>query len=347
MNSKKENGGAAAMGKSQEQGTPLVSVLMPAYNHERFVEQAVRSVWAQTYKNIELIVIDDGSRDRTLEILRRLSSVSPIPMQVHTQPNHGVCRTLNKCFALSKGSWVSFLASDDQYRENFIECLVQVSAAHPAEAIVLHCDAIEIDEYGKGYGKGDTRVSSVIKVPPYSGDAFFTIAQGRGFMVPSTMFLSRTLMKAVGPFDESLRADDFDIHLRLARLARFVYVDTPLFLARRVAGSLGSRRRFWSDDVFIALAKHADYMGSAYKKIVTGRHKKLAIDCYSDLDLHGAWHHFKHAVKSAPGLSSAVVPVQVLAGLVSRTPRALAFAILPMSGVQHARRWKRRLIRAC
>ncbi len=62
--------------------TPLVSVIMPAYNHERFVEEAVRSVWAQTYANVEVIVLDDGSRDRTPEILRRLEAESPIPMRV-------------------------------------------------------------------------------------------------------------------------------------------------------------------------------------------------------------------------------------------------------------------------
>ena len=99
---------------------PLVSVLMPAYNHQQFVEQAVRSVWAQTYKNIELIVIDDGSSDRTLEILKRLSLQSPISMKVDTHANQGICRTLNKCFDLSRGELIAFLASDDQYSEKFI-----------------------------------------------------------------------------------------------------------------------------------------------------------------------------------------------------------------------------------
>jgi FkbM family methyltransferase len=321
-------------------GLPLVSVLMPAYNHERFVEQAVRSVWEQSYKNIELIVIDDGSSDGTLKILRELDSISPISMQVHTQANQGICRTLNKCFAISNGVWVAHLASDDQYRENFIERMVNESNVHPHDLTVLHCDAIGIDERGRE----SYRLSKIRNVPPLDGDAFFSIVYGRAFIVSSTMFLSRHLMEKVGPYDENLKAEDFDIHLRLSRLARFVFLNEPLFLARNVEGSLGSRRRVWSDDIFTALAKHESVIGPEYEQIITNRHKRLAIACYSDLDFKGASHHLRRALESTSLVLGILTLTQIVAIFACHTPRALLVAFLPEGGVLYARRFKHRVI---
>lgn len=316
---------------------PSVSVLMPAYNHEQFVEQAVRSVWRQSYKNIELVAIDDGSSDGTLKVLKDLSVISPIPMQVHTQANQGLCRTLNRCIKNSSGEWIAILASDDQYRENFIQRMVSEAAMHLHDSTVLHCDAIGIDEQGNG----DCRLSRIRKVPPLKGDVFYAVAYGRGFIISSTMFLSRKLLERVGPYDTELRAEDFDMHLRLARLARFVYLDEPLFLARKLAGSLGSRRRVWSDDIFVALAKHKDYLGVKYKKVVTLRHVKLAKDYYADLDFTGSAHQFRAALKSTPPDLFIVTLMQMLWGFVCSTPRILLLAILPASGARYARAIKR------
>lgn len=144
-------------------------------------------------------------------------------------------------------------------------------------------------------------------------------------------------MLMVGPYDVNLKAEDFDIHLRLARLARFVYVDEPLFFSRRVKGSLGSKRRVWSDDIFIALAKHRDFLGPEYKKIVINRHKKLAIDYCSDLDFVGSAHHVLCVLKSTSGMSSVVTFLKMMAELVFHTPRAIIVAITPAIGMRYAR----------
>ena len=109
---------------------PRVSVLMPAYNHERFVEQAVRSVWEQTARDIELIVIDDGSTDSTAEILQALAAGSPIPMKVSVQANAGISTTLNRAAGQARGEWVSILASDDYYVTHFIERNLQFAERH-------------------------------------------------------------------------------------------------------------------------------------------------------------------------------------------------------------------------
>jgi alpha-1,3-rhamnosyltransferase len=326
--------------KGQMKDLPLVSVLMPAYNHEKFVEQAVKSVWDQTYANVELIVIDDGSSDNTLEILQALCAVSPISMMVHTQKNQGICRTLNSCFELSRGEWISLLASDDVYQNNFIGRMLAESRVNPKESSVFHCDAARIDEEGLiSY-----RLSKVRKVPPYAGDSFLNIAYGRGFIISSTMFLSRRLYEIVGLFDPRLREEDFDIHLRLARVAQYIYIDEPLFLARKVRGSLGSRRHDWSNDIFLALEKHKDFLGFDYQNVVENRHKKLSVDFYSDRKLNYAFHHLCAAISNQSGKYKIIMVLQIMRAFAVATPRLIIFSLFPNSLINVIRNVKHKTL---
>ena len=107
--------------KVESDKLPLVSVIMTAFNHARFVEKAVSSVWAQSYQNIELICLDDGLADNTPAIPTTLSASSPIPMRVIVKKNEGVSRTLNKGIQEAKGSLIGLLASDDYYDSTFIQ----------------------------------------------------------------------------------------------------------------------------------------------------------------------------------------------------------------------------------
>src|SRR4030043_1485616 len=101
----------------------LVSVIIPAYNHEKFVGEAVESVLNQSFKNIELIVIDDGSIDRTGEVVQ---SYDDHRLTYIYQENQDAYNTLNRGFRMAKGTFISILNSDDKYESNRVERLMEI-----------------------------------------------------------------------------------------------------------------------------------------------------------------------------------------------------------------------------
>lgn len=212
-----------------EGAPPLVSVVMPAYNHERFVEDAVRSVWAQSYPAVELVVLDDGSRDRTPEILRRLQAESPIPMQVVCKANEGVTRTLNRGLALARGELIALGSGDDRYLPHHVATLV-AAAREEEPGTVVHGDVCMIDASGARTGH---RLSD--EFPFRSGSVYEdllllrTTLPGLAALVPAAVFAE------VGGYNESSLLDDWEMFLKITRRHRVRYV--PEVLAEyRVSG---------------------------------------------------------------------------------------------------------------
>lgn len=126
---------------------PLVSVIMPAYNCERYIEIAIRSVIAQTYQNWELLVIDDGSTDSTPEIVETLASVDARIKLIRNPVNIGVAKTRNKGFVLSRGHFVALLDSDDVWYPNKLE--KQLLLAQKTGAEIIYCSYAIVDENGQ------------------------------------------------------------------------------------------------------------------------------------------------------------------------------------------------------
>lgn len=120
----------------QQSKRPLVSVVMPLYNAENYVGEAIRSVQSQTCGDWELLVIDDGSRDDSLKIAQRLAAEDP-RIAVHANPrNMGVAGTRNRGLDLARGDWVAFLDSDDLWRRDKLE--KQLRLAHRTGAKMIY-----------------------------------------------------------------------------------------------------------------------------------------------------------------------------------------------------------------
>lgn len=95
---------------------PLISVLIPSYNHVRYIEEAVRSVWGQTYRLLELVVADDCSTDGSRDLLLRLQANSPIPMKLElADANRGINANMSAALSASEGEYIALLDSDDLY----------------------------------------------------------------------------------------------------------------------------------------------------------------------------------------------------------------------------------------
>jgi glycosyltransferase involved in cell wall biosynthesis len=143
---------SAVKGESRNSQEPLVSVVIPTFNRNKFIERCVRSILDQTYKNVECIVMDGGSNDGTVETLRRLASEDPRVRYV-SEPDDGEVYATNKGIDLAKGEIVGVQASDDFYEKDAIESAVRFLLEN-RELIGASGDARYVDEKGNSLNRG-------------------------------------------------------------------------------------------------------------------------------------------------------------------------------------------------
>lgn len=117
---------------------PLVSVLMTSYNYASYVGDAIRSVFAQTYRPLELVIVDDGSKDASPKIIQSLLKDAPIPAELIVQRNAGQANAWNTAFAKLRGDLVCLLDSDDQWLPEKVERMVAFAHAHPKAGLYQH-----------------------------------------------------------------------------------------------------------------------------------------------------------------------------------------------------------------
>ncbi len=137
---------------------PLVSVIMPAYNAEKYVEASIRSVLAQTCSDFELLVVDDCSKDGTAKIIESLAAEDSRIVFLRNPRNSGVAATRNYAVSQAKGAWVAFLDSDDLWREDKLAKQLALLSAHP-DCVLSYTASSFIDQDGKPY-------FYVMEVPP-------------------------------------------------------------------------------------------------------------------------------------------------------------------------------------
>ena len=224
----------------------LVSVVIPSFNHIDYVEKAICSVLEQTYKNVELIVIDDGSNDGSIGFLEGLSE--RLGFTFLSQKNAGVCKTLNKGIReLSSGEYICILASDDYFHPKKIEKQVAALQANP-DSEFSYTQAIEFDSVS-------SKEIRVFPVKDFSGKVLNKLALRQPYAAGSIMF-SRSLYNNVGGFDSNLKYEDWDFSIRCAAQTVFTGVQFPLFYYRSHATNtmktLGRRAIFHGKAVILS-----------------------------------------------------------------------------------------------
>ena len=186
---------------------PLVSMCIPVYNHERFVRASIKSVIAQSYKNIELIVIDDGSSDSSVDVITELLEECRerfVRFAFFTRPNAGVSATLNEGLEWSRGTYFSGLASDDAICPDKTNILVDHLEKNP-QCIGVFGSIHLIDDNG-------VRLGFRRKPGVYSfRDIFLLKAE---VPAPASILRREELVK-VGGFDVSTRVEDWEMWLKL------------------------------------------------------------------------------------------------------------------------------------
>ena len=132
--------------------TPILSVLMPVFNSEQFVADAIKSILSQSFRDFEFLILDDASTDRSLEIIKNFEELDPRIKVFQNEKNLGVVESRNKLINLSKGKYIAWIDSDDIAINNRLETQISFLEKHQ-EIGLVGTDAIIIDENGKETGK--------------------------------------------------------------------------------------------------------------------------------------------------------------------------------------------------
>jgi glycosyltransferase involved in cell wall biosynthesis len=189
--------------------TPLVSVITPAYNRANYLVETMESVLTQDYSNIEYIVLDDGSKDNTKEILDNYSG--RIKWSSHS--NIGETRTVNKGLELAKGEIIAIVNSDDPLLPSAISTAVAFMQAHP-EIVVAYPDWVKIGP--------NSEIIEQVQVPEY--DYNYMVRRHHCIVGPGA-FIRRRAIKLIGFRDPEFKyVADFDYWLRLGMYGDFARI---------------------------------------------------------------------------------------------------------------------------
>ena len=214
--------------------TPRVSVVIPVFNGERFVADAVKSALAQSLRELEVIVVDDGSEDSTPDVVDALSDDR---IRYVRQENQGLAGARNRGIEEAGADLIAFLDADDLW---FPCKLTKQLAGMRSDAVVYSDVAFWDAATGRVIGPYEVFDRFPGDRSKFSGDILLGLL-GQNFVHPSSVVLHRDRLQEVGPFDPGLLlVEDWDLWLRLAERVPFRRVDAPLVLVRRRADSLQS-----------------------------------------------------------------------------------------------------------
>ncbi len=208
--------------------TPLVSIIIPCYNAERYVGEAIESALAQTYPNKEVILIDDGSTDGSLDVIRSFGEA----IRWETGPNRGGSAARNRGLALARGELIQFLDADDLLHPQKLERQVRLSLEDPKA--IVYCD----------YVVQDIDSGQVLEIPKRECEGLdpvvFAIRAER--LQTSAPLHRKAALLEIGGFDESLPcAQEYDLHIRLACHGyRWRHLREVLYTLRRRKNSVSS-----------------------------------------------------------------------------------------------------------
>ena len=256
-----------------------ISVIIPSYNCSTYVREAIESVLKQTYKNFEIIVVDDGSTDNTRCILDDLIHEEKIRYLL--QKNAGPACARNAGLRASKGEYIAFLDADDRWMpeklRRSIECFEKNS-----QLGLVHCAVRAMDEKGDNlfFIKKKKMNRKVL-----AGHVFYHLLFRRAHLCTSSVVIRKSCLEKTGNFDEKLSflgAEDRDLWLRIAEIYPFEYIEEPLTYYRHRDNSISTDEE--------KMKKGRDYIINKYfyklswigrRKAFSALHKELAYARFS------------------------------------------------------------------
>jgi glycosyltransferase involved in cell wall biosynthesis len=277
----------------------LISVIMPCYNAEAYLEEAVGSVIGQTYPKVELILIDDGSTDRSIEIADRLIAAHPGRITLLTQHNLGPYPARNLGMQHARGEFIAFLDADDWWTK---DCLDKLHAALVrTDAALAYCGWQNVGAIDRSndpyippdYEQGDKAEQFLRAASPWPIHAALTRSD---------------VLAAVGGFDTHWRTCmDYDLWLRIGVANRIVLVpEVMAFYRHKVSGQITSKQWIQAENTWQVkqkfVASHPDlvahFSASKLEQLIDGAYLKRGYQAYWRRDLVTAWHVFRKALRN-------------------------------------------------
>jgi glycosyltransferase involved in cell wall biosynthesis len=212
--------------------TPRISVLIAVYNAQHYVAAAVESILQQSFRNFELLIIDDGSRDRSLKILQEYAAKDS-RIQVISRENQGVPKTRNELLAMAQGEFVAVMDADDIALPNRLADEVTFLDQHPEVVCVGGAQDL-IDEAG--------RFLTCLQLPQTNAEIQQAALAGHGSICHPAAMIRRTALLEVGGYNETMDlAEDLDLWLRLGEIGELANLPQPVIRYRLHSTSISEQ----------------------------------------------------------------------------------------------------------
>jgi len=257
---------------------PLVSIITPCYNQQRFLPTLFKSLLDQTYENIELIFLDDASPDESWPIAntyeKALKAKFPNVHMETNQKNMGVLENLKKGCALATGEYMCYLEADDYYRHDKIERNLEFFELNPTYGAV-HSDYYQVNEDLRVIPRFAKRVFPESVVLFNNGWMFDTLLEQNPFCAPSVL-VKREFFRRAFQFDLFIERDyrmaDYPAFIILSQMTKIGFIDEPLVFYRVLEVSLSHSPNAGERQAILGRVKRVQ------KDALTGRLKPLPID---------------------------------------------------------------------
>lgn len=301
---------------------PQVSVVMPVYNAERYVAEAVESILAQTFRDLEFLVFDDGSTDRSLDILQTYTDLDD-RIRVFAKPHRGYVPWLNEGMRIASGEFIARMDADDVSLPQRLVRQVEYLRRHP-DCVAVGCDLLQIDP------EGDP-LSEVIHDTEHEAIEADLLSGGLGVISHPACVMRRSTLLAVGGYREEYEfLEDFDLWLRLAERGRLANVPEVLFNYRlhraNVIFTQVERQKQYADRIITearlrrGLKPLAHSIWNFTAPSLVGQHQRWAWQAAGSGYYRTALKHASISLRKAP-----FSPRSWLALCVSVLPRSLRY----------------------
>lgn len=245
---------------------PLVSIVIPAYNRANKISAALRSVQAQTYPNWEAIVVDDGSTDKTCDVVLEMAGHDERIRLVRHQQNRKAQAARNTGIRSAKGKWIAFLDSDDEYLPESIQDRLTLAEREHAPVVHSECYILKPGKERQLY-----------KIRPLSGNIYKEVLEKEGPMFQA-LFVKKEALEQIGLLDEKIRAyQEWDTAIRLAKNNKFAFCPDATFIYD-----------YRCED---SMSRNSTLNARGYEQIF----KKHFFAIWRHLGMRGLAYHFKKA----------------------------------------------------